>query len=60
MYNFMCFTKNSYDRWLNVLELCLYFVLIMFYCHSPSYEFECQDSLWGEKRGWMEIRAQVP
>lgn len=46
----MCFTKNSYDRWLNVLELCLYFVLIMFYYHSPSYEFECQDSLWGEKK----------
>lgn len=43
LFTFMYFTKNSYSRWLNVLELCLYVVLIMFYILFTPYEFECQE-----------------
>lgn len=48
----MYFTKNSYNRWLNVLELCLHVVLIMFYYHSSPYEFEC--GLWKKKKKRMD------
>ena len=43
LFTFMYFTKNSYNRWLNVLELCLCVILIMFYYLFTPYDLSVRN-----------------